>query len=219
MDDWLHDQVDPLLATLDPARRHVAGMDFARSGDMTAIVLLELGATLQRTWRALIELHNVPFAQQRQVLHHALAALPRFAGAALDAGGNGAQLAEATAERFGRRRVQQIKFTEGLYRDAFPRYKAGLEDRTTTLIRHDDVLEDHRAVQLVRGVPKVPDGKTDARGQRHGDSAIAGLLAEMAADAPGAPLDWTPIPRDDTRRPLDWDDPRRADHDTLRELD
>ncbi|WP_295582254.1 hypothetical protein [uncultured Lamprocystis sp.] len=216
--DWLKDQCDPVLSALDGTRRHVAGMDFARSGDMTAIVLLELGATLQRTWRALIELHNVPFAQQRQVLHHALDHLPRFAGAALDAGGNGAQLAEETAERFGRLRVQQLKFTEGIYRDAFPRYKAGLEDRTTTLIRHDDVLEDHRAVQLVRGVPKVPDGKTDARGQRHGDSAIAGLLADMAADRPGAPLAWEAVPRGAARHRADWDDPRRAADDTLREL-
>lgn len=204
--DWLKDHIDPLLATLDKDRRHVAGMDFARSGDTTAIVLLEIGATLHRTWRALVELHNCPFAQQRQVLHHCLAALPRFAGAALDAGGNGAQLAEETAERFGRTRIAQIKFTEQIYRDAFPRYKAGLEDRTTTLIRHDDILEDHRAVQMVRGVPKVPDGKTDSAGARHGDSAIAGLLADMAASSPGGPVEWTPVAR-------------RAEHGSLRPFD
>jgi phage FluMu gp28-like protein len=186
--DWLRDTLSPVLASLDPARRHVAGMDFARSGDMTAIVLLEVGATLQRTWKALVELHNVPFAQQRQILHHLLAGLPHFTGAALDASGNGAQLAEETAERFGRTRIQEIKFSEAIYRDAFPRYKAGLEDRTTTLIRHDDVLEDHRAIQLVRGIPKVPEGKTDARGQRHGDSAIAGLLADIAADSDSGPV-------------------------------
>jgi phage FluMu gp28-like protein len=195
IDSWLAEALDPLLATLDPERRHVAGMDFARSGDMTDIVLLEIGADLQRTWRALVELHNVPFAQQRQVLHHVLAKLPRFAGAALDAGGNGAQLAEETADKFGRTRIQQVKFTEAIYRERFPRYKAGLEDRTTTLIRHDDILEDHRAVQLVRGVPKVPEGKTDAAGQRHGDSAIAGLLADMAADSPAGPIEWMPVER------------------------
>lgn len=200
MADWLEEQVLPVLAGLDPARRHVAGMDFARSGDTTAIVVLEIGATLTRTWRALVELHKTPFAQQRQVLHTILAGLPRFAGAALDAGGNGAQLAEETADRFGRTRIQQVKFTQQLYRDAFPRYKAGLEDRTTVLIRHDDVLEDHRAVQLVRGVPKVPDGKTDAKGQRHGDSAIAGLLADMAADHPAGPREWTPVGRGERLR-------------------
>jgi len=186
--DWLRDTLAPVLSGLDPARRHVAGMDFARSDAMTSIVTLEIGATLHRTWKSLVELRNVPFSQQRQVLHYLLAALPRFTGAALDAGGNGAQLAEETAERFGRTRIQEIKFSEAIYRDAFPRYKAGLEDRTTTLIRHDDVLEDHRAIQLVRGIPKVPEGKTDARGQRHGDSAIAGLLADMAANSDSGPL-------------------------------
>jgi phage FluMu gp28-like protein len=33
-------------------------------------------------------------------------------------------------------------------------------------------------VRLVRGVPRVPEGKTDKAGERHGDSAIAGLLAD-----------------------------------------
>lgn len=179
--DWLAEHLDPVLAALDPARRHVAGMDFARSGDMTSLVLLEIGADLHRAWRALVELRNVPFAQQRQILFHILDRLPRFSGAALDAGGNGADLAEATADRYGALLIQQIKFSESTYREHFPAYKAQLEDRTTTLIRHDDVLEDHRAIKLVRGVPRLPEGKTDRRGERHGDSAIAGLLANMAA--------------------------------------
>lgn len=183
MDAWLRETVDPVLASLDPKRRHVAGMDFARSGDMTDLLIKEIGADLHRTDRALIEMHNVPFAQQRQAVFHIFDRLPRFAGAQLDAGGNGADLAEACADRYGSTLIAQVKFTEATYRDHFPRYKAGIEDRTTTLIRHDDVLEDHRAVQLVRGVPRVPDGKTDAKGQRHGDSAIAGLLADMAASA------------------------------------
>jgi len=182
MADWLRDQVDPVLAGLDAARRHAAGMDFARSGDMTDIVLLEIGANLHRTWRAVIELRNTPFAQQRQVWWHCLRRLPRFSGAAMDARGNGQQLAEETADEFGRALIAQIMPTESWYRERFPRYKAGIEDRTTTLIRHDDVLEDHRSVRLVRGVPRVPDGKTDSRGERHGDSVIAGLLADAAAD-------------------------------------
>jgi len=45
--------------------------------------------------------------------------------------------------------------SEQFYRDEFPKYKAGFEDRNISIIRHDDVLEDHRAVKLVRGVPRV----------------------------------------------------------------
>lgn len=183
MADWIRAQLDPVLATLDGKRRHVAGMDFARSGDMTSIVLLEIGADLRRTWRAVVEMHNTPFSEQKQVLHHALRRLPRFSGAALDARGNGQQLAEETVDAFGASLIQAVMPTEAFYRESFPRYKAGLEDRTTTLVRHDDVLEDHRAIKLVRGVPRVPEGKTDGQGQRHGDSAIAGLLADVAASA------------------------------------
>lgn len=183
MADWIREHLDPLLAGLDGARRHVAGMDFARSGDMTSIVLLEIGADLHRRWRALVEMHNTPFSEQKQVLHHCLRCLPRFSGAALDARGNGQQLAEETVDVFGASLIQAVMPTESFYRETFPRYKAGLEDRTTTLIRHDDVLEDHRAIKLVRGVPRVPEGKTDGKGQRHGDSAIAGLLADVAASA------------------------------------
>jgi len=71
-------------------------------------------------------------------------------------------------------------------RDSGPllRYRGvALEDRTLALVRHDDVLEDHRAIRLVRGVPRLPQGKTDDAGTRHGDSAIAGMLAHRAASA------------------------------------
>lgn len=189
VDDWLRDAVAPWLATLNPDRRHVAGWDFARSGDMTCLVVVELGADLKRNWRGVLELHNTPFAQQRQILRFVLSRLPRFSAAKGDATGNGADIAEGMVDAFGSSRVEAVKMTEATYREHFPRYKAGLEDRTTVLIRHDDVLEDHRAVQLVRGVPRVPDGKTDAKGQRHGDSAIAGLLADMAASASPPRLD------------------------------
>lgn len=205
MADWIRAHVDPLLSALDGQRRHVAGMDFARSGDMTAIVVLEIGADLRRTWRGLIEMHDTPFAEQRQLLHHVLRRLPRFSGAALDARGNGQQLAEETVDEFGASLIQAVMPTELFYREAFPRYKAGLEDRTTVLIRHDDVLEDHRAVKLVRGVPRVPDGKTDLKGQRHGDSAIAGLLADVAASADPPDLQAVAVagPREAQRLGLD----------------
>jgi phage FluMu gp28-like protein len=217
LSDWIEHELAPVVAGLDEHRRHVVGADIARTGDMTSIVLLELGADLRRTWRALVELRNVPYAQQRQVLHWMLARVPRFSGAAIDAGGVGAQLAEETADSFGFGRIQQIRFSQQIYREAFPRYRAGLEDRTTVLVRDDDVLDDHRAVELVRGVPMVPQGKTDRAGQRHGDSAIAGLLANMAADAPAGPLEWEPVARGaeiarglgELRDELDpWADPR-----------
>lgn len=180
IDSWLRETVRPVLDGLDRSRRHVAGWDFARSGDMTCCVIVEIATDLRRIWRAVVELHNTPFAQQRQILMAILGSLPRFSGSKGDATGNGAQIGEELSDAFPGL-VEPVKISEATYREGFPRYKAGLEDRTTVLIRHDDILEDHRAVQLVRGIPRVPEGKTDAAGQRHGDSAVAGMLADQAA--------------------------------------
>ncbi|BBO84486.1 hypothetical protein DSCO28_50520 [Desulfosarcina ovata subsp. sediminis] len=186
MNDWINDLLLPELAKLDAQRRHVFGMDFARSGDMTDIVPLEIGADLNKRWPFLVELHNVPYRQQAQVTLAVGNGLPRFDGCAIDAGGNGGFVAEEARDEWGPTMVDKIHFTEQFYRDEFPRYKAGFEDRTTTVIRHDDVLEDHRAVRLVRGVPRVPQGKTDKKGERHGDSVIAGLLADFRSRQDGA---------------------------------
>jgi phage FluMu gp28-like protein len=187
MADWIETTLAPALARLDPHRRHVIGMDFARKGDMTAILVLELGENLHRTWRVLAELHNTPYDQQDQVLTAIEQAVPRLGAEYIDATGNGGSIAEAAVDRRGSR-VVPVMFSEAVYRERMPKYKAGIEDRTTTLIRHDDVLQDHRAIQVIRGVPRPPEGKTDARGERHGDSAIAGMLADWAADEDRGPL-------------------------------
>jgi len=44
---------------------------------------------------------------------------------------------------------------------------------------------------LVRGVPRVPQGKTDKAGERHGDSTIAGLLADYRSrNTAGGPIEF-----------------------------
>jgi len=185
VDAWIKDVLGPELARLDKYRRHVFGMDFARKGDMTDIVPLEIGEDLRKRWPFLVELHNVPYRQQAQVMLAVGNALPRFSGCAIDAGGNGGYVAEEARDTWGALMVDEIQFTEQFYRDEFPKYKASFEDRFTTIIRHDDVLEDHRAVKLIRGVPRIPEGKTDKKGERHGDSAIAGLLADYRSRVAG----------------------------------
>lgn len=187
MDDWIGDHLEPALGLLDRNRRHAIGMDFARKGDMTCIVVLEIADTLRRAWRAVVEMHNTPYDQQDQVLAAVERLTPRLGLEKIDATGNGGSIAEAAVDRRGSR-VHPVMFNEGVYRDRMPKYKAAIEDRTTTLIRHDDILQDHRAISLVRGVPRPPEGKTDKKGERHGDSAVAGMLADWAADEDSGPL-------------------------------
>lgn len=209
IDAWIKDVLQPELEKLDPARRHCFGMDFARKGDMTDIVPLEIGATLHKRWPFVVELHNVPYQQQAQVTLAVGNGLPRFFGCAIDAGGNGGYVAEKATDAWGPLMVNSINFTEQFYRDEFPKYKASFEDRITTIIQHDDVLEDHRAVRLVRGVPRVPDGKTDKKGERHGDSAIAGLLADFRSRQDVVEIAWTEAPPAGN----DWHGARHNEHD------
>lgn len=207
IDDWIRDALQPELGRLDRRRRHVFGMDFARKRDMTDIVPLEIGDTLHKRWPFVVELHNVPYRQQAQVMLAVGNGLPRFSGCAIDAGGNGGYIAEEAVDAWGGLMVDSIQFTEQFYRDEFPKYKAAFEDRLITILRHDDVLEDHRAIRLVRGVPRVPEGKTDKAGERHGDSAIAGLLADYRSRQDAAPIEYTAAPSKGSR----WDPAPDAD--------
>ena len=186
--DWLDDHVAPLLAELDPERRHVIGGDFARSGDLSVYAPLEVGAALIRRCPFLLEMRNVPHMQQVQAVEYICDALPRFAGGAFDATGNGSFLAEAIHDRYGAI-IDQVMLTDAWYRENFPPYKAAFQDGTIAIPASDDVVEDHRAIQLVNGVPKLPKGKTASKdGQRHGDAAIALCLAYAASrnDTPPA---------------------------------
>ncbi len=193
MADWIADELMPLVQLLSDRQRHVLGMDFARSGDMSVIAPMAIGDNLHRTVPFLVEMHNVPFKQQEQVLFAVGDNLPRLVAAGIDSRGNGQYISEAAHDHWGSM-VDQVMPTEGWYREQMPAYKARFEDRTITLPQHDNVLEDHRAFKLVRGVARLPNRKTDSDGNRHGDSAMACVLANSAAnDAPVA-IDWQGVP-------------------------
>ena len=131
-----------------------------------------------------MELGNMPFKQQEQICAYLLAGLPNLLGAALDARGNGQYLAEAMQDQFGGDRVQAVMLSEGWYRANTAPFKAALEDGTLDgLPRDEDILADLRAFELVKGVPRIPDTRTRGTdgGKRHGDTAIALLLAHYAS--------------------------------------
>lgn len=184
MADWIADELQPLLA-FSPELRHALGMDFGRTSDLSAIAPVEVGATLSQRIPFLVEMKNVPYAQQLQVLYAIGDALPRKCGMVIDSRGNGSYVGEAAHDRWGSL-VQRLMPTEGWYRDNMPPYKAALEDGTLTLPKHDGLLQSHRAIRLVRGVPRMPEGKTDDGG--HGDNAMACVYGHAAAR-----LDWGPV--------------------------
>ncbi|MEJ0012804.1 MAG: hypothetical protein WDM94_09300 [Bauldia sp.] len=182
--DFCKAQLKPILDVLDKGRQHVFGEDFARSGDLTAIKVLEIGRDLVRRTVLLVELRNVPFDQQRDILFYIVDRLPRMAGGMLDATGNGAYLAEVAAQKYGAR-VVEVKLSVEWYRLNMPPYIEAFSDGTIVLPRDEDVLRDHQALQYVdSGVIKVPDDHSTkgADGEaRHGDTAVAGALAYAAS--------------------------------------
>ncbi|MFZ5760955.1 MAG: hypothetical protein ACOY32_15165 [Thermodesulfobacteriota bacterium] len=179
---WCEENLLPLLEQLDPAREHVLGEDFARSGDLTVLSPGEIGQDLVRRVSFQVELRNMPFAQQRQILWYILDRLPRFRAAALDSRGNGQQLAEETADKYGHYRIYQVMLSDKWYGMELPAFKQAFEDAAIEVPRDADVKDDLRAIQVIGGVPKIP--KTTGQGKkgerRHGDSAIALALMWFA---------------------------------------
>jgi phage FluMu gp28-like protein len=169
---------------MDGNRRSYFGQDFGRSGDLSVIIPLQetQGALFKAPFT--VELRNVPFKQQEQILFYVIDRLPRFTHGALDARGNGQYLAEVAAQQYGSSRISEVMLTEPWYREQMPRYKAAFEDRSIILPRDADIIEDHRAFKMIRGVARLPETKNTGsdRQKRHGDSGIAGVLAWFAAN-------------------------------------
>ncbi|MBA3997062.1 MAG: hypothetical protein C0466_07815 [Candidatus Accumulibacter sp.] len=183
--EWCREHLEPILAQLDRGRPHGFGQDFARVGDLTVITALEESASLVNRPVLVAELGNCPYKQQEQILDFIADRLPRLRGGALDANGNGGQIAEHAADRYGHDRIQQIHITEKFYMEQMPRFKAHLEDATLDgLPRDEQCRDDLRAIKKIGGVPKIPKAKTQAadgkKVQRHGDFAISLFLADYA---------------------------------------
>lgn len=188
--DWCQKNLDPLLKALDPNLDSYFGEDFGRTGDLSSFWPLQETKALALVTPFIIELRNVPFDQQRQILHYMLDRLPRFRAGGMDARGNGSYLAEVTAQKYGADRIATVMLTTEWYRENMPLLKAALEDLGISLPKDADVLGDLRLLELIKGVAKVPENVhtkgADGR-SRHGDSAISLVMAIYAARRMASP--------------------------------
>lgn len=184
MNDWCEKTLAPILQQLSPDLLHFFGEDFARSGDMTSFVVLAQQQNLTKQVQFIVELGNMPYKQQEQIVLFILKRLPRFAGGAFDGRGNGGYLAESAQDAFGSV-IESVQLSEKWYREHTAPFKAALEDGELEGIPKDaDILADLRSFQVVKGVPRIPDKRvksTDGKNKRHGDTAIALLLAHYAS--------------------------------------
>lgn len=192
--DWIDANLKTQIEGLCKELISFVGEDFGRSGDLSVLVPLIQQQNLVRKNPFVIELRNVPFRQQEQICFYLIDNLPRFRGGAFDARGNGQYLAEVAMQRYGAMRIEQIMLSENWYREHMPPVKAALEDGTLNDLPKDaDILDDLRAVHVVRGVPRIPETRTTGQDnkKRHGDAAVAVALAYYASrEMQGAPMEF-----------------------------
>lgn len=204
IDNWLKDVV-PTVVELCGEGRQFYGMDFARSVDLSSIWIQEREGSKARVI-AVLELGKTPHASQEQILFRVMDAIPRFAGGAHDARGNGSALAEVAAQRYGWGRITQVKATSNWYLEHFPRLKAALEDGSLYDVpRDDEIINDFRTVRVVAGIPRVTEKRTRGKGgqKRHGDTAIAACLAWSAMGSDIGPIEYRSA--GNRGRPQQWD--------------
>jgi phage FluMu gp28-like protein len=196
-DRWCEENLWGRLSELPEDRPCYFGEDFGRSGDLTVITPLQEEGVLHYRAPCLVELRNVPYRQQEQVLFFLADHLPRFSGGALDARGNGHYLAEVAMQRYGSWRIRQVMLSDRWYLENMPSYRAAFEDRSITLPKDPDVLDDHRALRMEKGIAKVPENyRARGRdgGRRHADAAIACALAWYAARRiDGGPVEYEQV--------------------------
>lgn len=190
---WIDDHLAPLLDALDPHLEHGYGMDFGRTGDLSGIAPWQRGADLVVRFPFLVEMRNVPFDQQEQVLFYIIDHLPRFQAGANDARGNGQSVAEHAWQAYGADRIQAVMLSTEWYRENGPSFKAAFEDGTIEIPKDPDIRTDLRAIRMDKGVAKIPDNArttgTDGK-PRHGDTAVALWLAHYASRIEVAPIDF-----------------------------
>ncbi len=182
--DWIDDNLEPALSGMDTSLTCFFGEDFARDIDLTVIKPGQRMPNLTIRTPFVVELRNVPFRQQEQILFYICDRLPNFRGGALDARGNGQYLAEVAMQRYGADRIHQVMLTRQFYQEHMPKYKVRFEDKTIELPADSEILDDHRVVRLEKGVPKISDSRraSGEGGKRHGDSAVAGMLLVYAVN-------------------------------------
>ena len=208
--DVLFDSVfAPLIASIPKKYKSFYGLDFARKKDICSGWFLTEQQDTTKTCPFVFELSNMPYKQQERLLIKIISALPNFSKGAHDATGNGGFLAEAMQVKYGDR-IEAIHLSEGWYREHTPHFKSSLEDGTLVQLPKDrDIMDDHRAFVLVKGVARIPDVRSNGAvgNKRHGDTAIAHLLADYAAKNPSAPIEFMALPsREEMTRDMDdWE--------------
>jgi len=183
---WITANLAPLLQKMNPDRIHGWGVDFGRSakGDLAVIYIHAIEDDMRRSTPFVIECSGVPFDEFESILWTTVDSLPRWIAGKIDKGGNGASVAEHAVQRYGEEMVEGVALSRKWYGDHLPDYRAAFEREEIEVPKNPDVIVDFAVFVLddTTNAPTTSKRKTKGeRGeQRHGDVAIAGLLAYSA---------------------------------------
>lgn len=182
LSDWCDATLAPLLSQLPHSLPHSFGWDFGRYSDRSVLAPCTLGQDLVRRVPFILEMLNVPHNDQWTVMQYIADRLPCFYRAYLDAGGNGAWIAEQAFVTWGEDVVVQVDLTIKFYSEHMPAFREAHERALIQYPRDLDVRGDLQLIRRIDGVPRIPKERTDALSQtsktkRHGDAAIALCLA------------------------------------------
>ncbi|TMN39083.1 terminase family protein [Pseudoalteromonas sp. S2755] len=208
IDDWIAEQLDPELNKLNPELNHSFGEDFARRGDLSVFVPLEISKALAKRVPFVVELTNLTYDAQRYIMLYLTQRLPRLQGLAFDATGNGGYLAEAAALHYGTEMVEQVMLNDNWYREWMPKLKAEFEDQNILIPKHQDILGDMQKISVRNGTPKIDKGSdkgSDGR-QRHGDFAVGLAMANRASWMDGSAIEFTPLPSKSGSNDFNYED-------------
>ncbi|WP_213664294.1 hypothetical protein [Stutzerimonas stutzeri] len=198
---WCEENLAPELARLNARNRHTFGEDFARRGDLTVFTPLQIDPLLRKGVPFEVELRNLTYEAQRQVMFFICDRLPRLSGLAFDATGNGGYLAEQAALRYGAGIVDQVQLSLAWYALWMPKLKGELEAFNLQIARHQTRLDDLLSIKVDKGVPVIEKGRTkdlqaqDSKAKRHGDSAVSLAMAVRASFMEGGAIEFTALPR------------------------
>ncbi|SMH62544.1 hypothetical protein [Azospirillum agricola] len=207
---WCEEHLKPLLDRLDPTRQSVYGHDYARLRDASVGWPAQIMSDLTLRTAFVFELRNVPDEEQKLIVRYVLDRMPRLVKAAIDAGGNGASLAERMRQLFGPDRVEEVKFSTEWYRVNMPPFKAALEGAAMLLAKDADILVDFGQFEMRDGVAQLKRHQARTTGtdgyKRHGDAGIAAVLAHYASRLPAQSYGYEPARSAEANRRHDMPD-------------
>lgn len=197
---WLDAHVSPVLARITDDGHDVhAGLDYARTVNLSSFTLLTRMRTNARRMRLLIELDQIPWDEQDTIQNYLWPRLPNLKAGAGDKGGPGGPSVERAGERTGGR-IVAVPITDDWHARQWIRLRKRFEQGMIEVPFHYKPLEDDLAsIRRARGRIRPIAAKVDRRGQaRHADSAVSLALAEQSIEI--EPAESIRPPRQSRRR-------------------